>query len=258
MSDVIFSRSYDLGENYDSVKAKAMKILGKFSELPGVYQFNDKENSITFRSERLIPKKFSGRPRVILLLPNPHPYSVNLGMLFSPRPGGRENPVWETMRDAGWLTFREETQNPARMAELCVNVDYNGPYDFIFYPYYAFPTIFPKDIRTIFGHKFFDDVIAPEAKHDFVNTILSTNIGFVVAFNKDQFNLFTENKVDKFIDLLVSGQLIESRVKDTEKEIPIFLTYPTGWRYHKDIKVLKKENLDLIGKAISNYLKDNR
>ncbi len=255
MSDVIFSRTYQLDKTYGTVKQKAIKTLGEFADLPNVYKFDDDKKTITFKSERLIPKKFSGRPRMILLLPNPHPYSVNLGMLFSPRPGGRENPVWETMRDAGWLTFKKETKNPAEMADMCVNVEYDGPYDFIFFPYYAFPSVFPKDVKTIFGSKFFNEVIAPEAKTDFENTIQSMNINFVVAFNKEQFNLFTENKVDKFIDLLIAGKLIESRVKGTENEIPIFLTYPTGWRYHKDIKRLKTENLDLISKAIDNYQK---
>lgn len=257
MSDVIFKRTYQLNDNYDIVKQKAFKTLGNFADLPGVYQFNDENKSISFGSERLIPKNFSGRPRVILLLPNPHPYSVNLGMLFSPRPGGRENPVWETLRDSGWLTFNKDTQVPLEMAEMCVNVAYKGPYDFIFYPYYAFPSVFPKDIKTIFGSDFFNKIIAPEAKNDFVNTIQETNTDFVVAFNKDQFNLFTEKKIDKFIDLLIAGQLIESQVKNSKKDIPIFLTYPTGWRYHKDIKRLKKENLELIGAAINNYNKAN-
>jgi hypothetical protein len=48
----------------------------------------------------------------MLLFSNPHPHSVHQGMLLSPNTKGRENPFWETMRNAGWINFNKETKKP--------------------------------------------------------------------------------------------------------------------------------------------------
>jgi len=72
----------------------------------------------------------------------------------------------------------------------------------------------------------------------------------VVAFNKDIFNLVSEENIDKSMERLINGGLIHSQVKDIEKNLPIFLTIPTGWRYHKNVTLLKKKNLEIIKNAM--------
>jgi hypothetical protein len=48
--------------------------------------------------------------------------------------------------------------------------------------------------------------------------------------------------------------LVESLVKVVKREIPTFLTFSTGWRYHKKIIKLRKISLQSIKEAI---LKDD-
>ncbi|MBN1184964.1 MAG: hypothetical protein JXB49_21950 [Bacteroidales bacterium] len=250
MKSVNFYRTYHLNEIYKHVKAQSYKIIGKYLDYPDLFRFNDEEKSLTFKSERLIPKQYTTRPRIMFLFSNPHPHSVHQGMLLSPNTRGKENPFWETMRNAGWINFREKMNNPQQAANLCFECDYEGPFDFIFYTYYAFPTNYPNKIKKIFGKVYFDKVIQPEAREDFERTILENNVEAVVVFNKDIFNLVSEKPVGKYIDRLINVEMIESQVKDLEEKKPTFLTFPTGWRYHKEIKQLRKKCMDLIKIAI--------
>jgi len=254
MKSVNFYRIYQLNENYERVKEYLAGILAKYLTYPNLYQFNKDKTSLTFKSERLIPTKYTNRPRVMLLFSNPHPHSVDQGMLLSPNTRGKENPFWETMRNAGWINFEKEKNDPLEIAKLCFNAKYEGPFDFVFYPYYTFPTNYPNEIKKIFGKVYFNEAIEPEAREEFKKTIQDTEVEAVVAFNKDVFNLVSEKTVDKYINLLINGELVESRVKVVEKEIPTFLTFPTGWRYHKKIVQLRKKSLDLIRSSIKNVI----
>ena len=67
------------------------------------------------------------------------------------------------MEDAGWMSIPEGNRNPKKLADICVKAEYPGPFELIFYCYYAFPTDFPEEIRRIFGEKYFDQFIEPEA-----------------------------------------------------------------------------------------------
>ncbi len=255
MDSVTFYRTYQLGDIYQHVKEQSVEILGKYLEYPDLYVFDDEKKTLTFKSEKLIPTKYSGRPRVMLLFSNPHPHSVHQEMLLSPNTRGKENPFWETIRNTDWLNLREKTLNPLQIANFCFNVAYDGPFDYIFYPYYAFPTNYPNEIKQIFGLVYFNKVIEPEAKTEFELTIQETGIEVVLKFNKDIFNQVSEKIIDKYIDRLIYGELVVSQVKGVEKEIPIFLTFPTGWRYQQKIKRLKKEILDLITTALLKAVK---
>jgi hypothetical protein len=81
---------------------------------------------------------------------------------------------------------------------------------------------------------------------EFRRTIQEENIDAVFFFNKGIFNLVSDANVNRYIERLINGELIESQIKVLDKTIPIFLTFPTGWRYHKKIKDLRLWNLDII------------
>jgi len=57
----------------------------------------------------------------------------------------------------------------------------------------------------------------------------------VVTFNKTIFNLVSTDPVDNDLRLK-AGEVIRSQIKAVEKELPIYLTYPTGWIYDSDFR----------------------
>ena len=246
MSEINFKRTYSLYESYESVKETAASFLSKYLEYPNLFAFNDSGKSLTFSSERLIPKGSSKRRKVMLLFSNPHPHSIHQGMFLSPNTKGNENRFWPTMKNAGWLSFAQDKIGPKQLADLCIKAEYEGPFELIFYCYYAFPTDFPDHIRKIFGKKYFKKIIEPEAINEFDETIGAASVEAVVTFNKEIFNLVSNEKIDRYIERLKEGELIKSQIKNTDRDVPIYITFPTGWRYHKKFKQLRKENLELI------------
>jgi hypothetical protein len=250
MTDIIFRRAYHLGEVYEAVKQRAEKFLGKFLAYASVYHFDDTDQVFTFSTERLIPVSKTDRPKVLLLFSNPHPHSVVQGMFLSPNTRGRESDFWPVMEDAGWLPIPKAKRTPKELANICRSAAYPGPFELIFYCYYVFPTGYPKEIRQIFGKEYFDQVIQPAAKDEFRKMLEGSDLEAVVAFNKGVFNLVASDGVKRCIDRLKAGELIRSEIEGIERSVPIFLTFPTGWRYHSQYLQLRKDSLESIKQAI--------
>ena len=246
MSSIHFQSTYQLSNQYDDIKFRAPNILGNFLVDSNIYQFNDNDKTLTFRSERLIPEKGSGRQRVLLLFSNPHPHSIQYGMFLSPSVTGRQNLFWTGMLDAGWFSLPETKPGPKRLAEIFLNLEYESPFEVLFYCYYSFPTRYPEDLVKLFGKEFFQDVIVPQARDDFQKLIDQESLAAVVTFNKSIFNLVSKDAVDKYIDRLKAGEVIRNEIKDSEIEVPIFLTYPTGWRYDPNHQEYRRKNLEKI------------
>ncbi len=250
MSSINFQRTYLLGEAYESIKVHANLKLSKYSYFPNLITFNDLDKTITFTTERLIPSVSTNRPRVMLLFSNPHPHSVHQGMFLSPNTKGQENLFWTVMRDSGWLPIAGKTYSPMQLADICTKVQYQGPFELIFYCYYAFPTDYPEDIKRIFGREYFSQIIEPETADEFWKAIQATSVEAVVTFNKGIFNLVSQTPIKRYIKRLMAGELIRSQIKGIDREIPVFLTFPTGWRYHKKYRHFRKASLDKIRAAI--------
>jgi len=247
-------RSYSLGEEYESIKNCAAKFLEKYQDDSDVIAFNDTDKSVKFTSERLIPTRSTQRPHVMLLFSNPHPRSIQQGMFLSANTRGRESSFWPTMRDAGWFELPEPKPGPEVLRDLFLHAKYKSPFELSFYCYYAFPTDYPEQIPKIFGKGFFNRVIECEAKAEFKETVEQTNIEAIVTYNKGIFNHVAREKIDKYIALLNRGEIVRGHVGDPGKDIPIFLTYPTGWRYHSEYRDLRKCNLEKIREAIRKDL----
>jgi len=254
MSNINFQRTYLLSEAYEQIKERAFHMLEKYWEYPNLINFNDLERSVTFTTERLIPAASMNRPRVMLLFSNPHPHSVHQGMFLSRNTKGRENLFWPVMQDAGWLVIAEENRNPKQLADICLKAEYPGPFELIFYCYYAFPTVKPKHIRSIFGKEYFSQFIEPESNDEFMKTILETSVDVVVTFNKEIFNRVSNDQVERYIERLMEGELIQSQIKGIDRFVPNFLTFPTGWRFRKQIRQFRKASLDRIRTAIQSGL----
>jgi hypothetical protein len=186
----------------------------------------------------------------MLLFSNPHPYSVHQGMFLSPNTKRRENLFWPVMRDAGWIIIAENKPDPKQLADICLEAKYQGSFELIFYCYYAFPTKDPEDIRKIFGKEYFRQVIEPKAMDESRKTIQETCAEAVVTFNKEIFNLVSKDKIECYIDRLMKGELIQSQIKGIDGHVPIFLTFPTGWRFRPQIMQARKTSLDAIRTAI--------
>jgi hypothetical protein len=250
LSTINFQRSYHLGKEYENIKKCAVEFLGKNLEDSKLMSFDDVQKRVTFTSERLVPVKRSKRPPVMLLFSNPHPHSIIQGMFLSANINNRENLFWPVMRNAGWFSIPEAKRNPEDLREMFLQVKYPSPFELYFYCYYVFPTRYPNHIARIFGKRFISQIIEPEADAEFRKTIQEIPFKAIVVFNKDIFNLVSDEKIERYIAQLNKGELVQGRIRKFNKDIPIFLTYPTGWRYDKEFKKLRETSLEKIKTAI--------
>ena len=244
MSQIHFQATYPLSPRYNTIQSRAPEILGDYYADTSIYCFNDEEKTLTFTSERLIPSVASGRQRVLLLFSNPHPHSIQQGMFLSPSVKGRQSFFWAGMLDANWFKFPVTNPTPKRLAEIFLKLDYESPFELLIYCYYSFPTRYPDDIVKLFGREFFKEVIEPEAREEFVKIMQQEAPSAVVTFNKGVFNLVSSEPVGKYIERLKAGELIQSQIRDVEKEVPIYLTYPTGWRYDPEHREYRRESFE--------------
>jgi hypothetical protein len=239
-----------LGQEYENIKNRATKIVGKYLEDSNLISFDYVEKRVTFTSERLVPVNRSKRPPVMLLFSNPHPHSIMQGMFLSANINNRENLFWPTMRNAGWFSIPEAKRNPEDLRDMFLQVKYPGPFELYFYCYYVFPTRYPDHIARIFGKRFFSQIIEPEANAEFKKTVQESAVEAIVVFNKGIFNLVSDEKVERYIEQLNMGELVQGRMRVFDRDIPIFLTHPTGWRYDKEYMRLRKASLEKIKVAI--------
>ena len=244
MSAIHFQTTYDISRQYDFIKSRALEILGDFYTDSSIYFFNDEKKTLTFTSERLIPPVASDRMRILLLFSNPHPHLIQKGMFLSPSVKGRQSFFWKGMKDAGWFSLQEERPAPRRLAEIFLNLEYESPFELLFYCYFAFPTLYPDDIVKLSGRDYFKEVIEPEAREGFLKIMQQESPSSVVTFNKGVFNLVSAEPVGKYIAWLKAGEVIQSQVRDAEKEVPIYLTYPTGWRYDPEHREYHRKSLE--------------
>ena len=250
MQDVNFQRTYRLEEVYEGAKERLTHLLGKYLGTEDVYRFNDADRSITFISERIFPSGGTSRRRVMLLFSNPHPHSIQQGMFLAPTSRGRESDFWSILEQAGWLPIGKEKRSPKYLAEMCLQAAYPGPFELAFYCYYAFPSNYPDELKKIFGREYFSSVIEPEARLEFTQTVKDMGVETVIAFNKEVYNRIVTNPVETCIQRLKAGELIHSLVKGVEREVPVFLTFPTGWLYDKAYRQLRIGSLQRIKDAI--------
>jgi hypothetical protein len=187
---------------------------------------------------------------VMLLFSNPHPYSVYQGMFLSPNTKSRENLIWSVLKDAGWINISGQKSTPEEHAKIFLNCEYEGPFDLIFNCYYTFPTFFPEDIAKIFGKEYFKQNIVSESLAEFREIIGKTSAKAVVTFNKGVYNLIAQEPIEKPLERMIGGELIYSQINGFDREIPIYLTFPTGWRYHKEYQQLRRSSLERIKNSI--------
>jgi len=250
MESINFERSYPLGKDFETIKGRAYQYLAHYLGDFDLMSFSRQEHAVKFSSACLIPHKKTGRPRVMFLLNNPHPASIQQGMFLAPEKEGRQRPFWHFMEESGWFDINVEESTPETLKESFLEVDYNSAFEILFHCYYPFPVEQPEHTGKIFGKSFLKKVIDPQSRDEFVESLSIHLVSFVLAFSKQVYNSVAEEKVGAYQEKLDSGELIKSRVALGNGDVPIYLTYPPGWRSKRNYRDLRVESLRLIREDI--------
>ncbi|MBN1473178.1 MAG: hypothetical protein JW914_01055 [Syntrophaceae bacterium] len=240
---IIHEEIVTIERDYYQVKSVIQDKLRKWSDL---YVFDDLNHRIRYKTEGpLIPDDNSKIP-VLILLSNPHPNSVKQGMFLSPN-RGRANPFWDTLRDTGFFTYDGKID-----ATVMIKNEYQSPFRFFMAVLFPFPTKDPTHLINFFGKTEYKKMIET-SKATIKKLIVDYNIMNIICFGKTQYDImkYSHNTSNNYISFLKKGEIIQDKIWFSEI-ISIYLTYPTGWRYAKDQRSLKKEGLKKVLNSIVN------
>jgi len=234
--------------NYDEIKSIIRDRLKEWSDL---YVFDDVHRQIKYKTEGpLIPDHNSKIP-VLILLSNPHPHSVKQGMFLSPNRIGKANPFWDTLKETGFFSYNGKI-NAAAM----IKNEYQSPFRFFIAVLFSFPTEDPTHLIDFFGKKEYEKMIE-RSKEEIKKLIADNKIMNVICFGKTQYDLVKRSHfaTNNYISILNDGAIIKDKIWFSN-DISVYLTYPTGWRFVKNHKIFKKDNLIKIFNFITNHSKN--
>lgn len=238
---IIHTNILTVENNYQSVKSR---IQDKLKEWPEMFEFDDNRKQIHYKTEGPLIPENNGKTPVLILLSNPHPHSVKQGMILSPNRIGRENPFWTTMRNSGFFKHKNPIDAP-----MMIQNKYQSPFRFFMAVLLPFPTEDPKDLIDIFGNAEYTKMIN-QGKEEIKNLIEDNGIRHVICFGKTQYDVLSRVSSPKnYTSILKEGKTIQSSSCFSD-DVKVFLTFPTGWRFMKNAKEIKAENLRQIFNAV--------
>lgn len=241
----------DRGE-FGRVIKRANKLLENYIGENNIVQFRTNDNSISFKTEQISPNNRDTRPNVLFLFSNPHPDSVEQGMFLSPSANNKIHNFWTFMQKSGWFKIPNNDLTPNNLANVFTDNTYDSEFNIFFKCFYEFPTKMPKDLETIFEDYFI--TLKEDSLHDMKGYVIREGIDYILVFNGKVFEILTGVDTNGFTKILNNSELIKQQFignnPHQNSPIPIFLTYPAGWRYHKNITELRHTSLTQIKQSI--------
>ena len=213
-----------------------------------VYELRDSEGSVTFQSECLLPRNDLGRRRVLLLFSNAHPESIKNGMFHTAEGGVAA--LWTDLCCAGLFSGDcRVIASPDGLRNHCLNIGYDGPFALGFACYWIFPTFDPDHLRALFGGRreppAFDDT-----RGRFERVLEEWQPNAVISFNKKVFEEFAGARTTGNIIERLRADLVRYNYRVRDLAVPIFATYPAGWRFDPNATRLRQDSLRRIADAI--------
>jgi len=110
---------------------------------------------------------------------------------------------------------------------------------------------FDRYLRECWLHK------NDESRKEEIKTLIERdNIHHVICFGKTQYDVLSRTPSPRsYTSILKDGQIIQSSTCFSDN-VKVFLTFPTGWRFIKNAKEIKAENLRRVFAAIDNWSKE--
>jgi hypothetical protein len=242
---IIHEETVIIERDYDQVKTVIQEKLSDWSDL---YMFDDVNHKIRYKTEGpLIPDDNSKTP-ILILLSNPHPHSVKQGMFLSPNRMGKANPFWDTLRDTGFFNYYGKID-----ATGMIKNRYQSPFRFFMAVLFPFPTEDPTHLIDFFGKREYEKMVET-SKEAIKKIIVDHKIMNIVCFGKTQYDIIKRSRfaTSNYISILKEDAIIQDKIWFSEN-ISVYLTYPTGWRFVKNHKIFKKDNLIKIFNFITTH-----
>lgn len=159
MNTIIIEQKIILNDQYDAIKTR-IKQLDDFINLSTICSFNDEQESLTFKTEKIHPEitgdKFSS---LMFLFSNPHPLSVKAGLFLS-EPHSRS--FWERLFECNHMNPPEKikkaiknwtSSTPEILSHCLLKGEYDSKFRLFFDCLESLPTNQYADLKKLFQTK---------------------------------------------------------------------------------------------------------
>jgi hypothetical protein len=142
---------------------KYLEFLNSASVHSRIFDYTG--DSITYRTECIIPTKHDQRPPLLLVFGNPASHSVDSEMFFASEGKGREHRIWNILNKAGIISFPSianvcsmNERNKLKKNDL-YELSYCSPFRISLTVYHTMPS--PASDKNWAGLMAFVDYLAP-------------------------------------------------------------------------------------------------
>jgi hypothetical protein len=166
---------------------------------------------------------------------------------------GRVAALWTDLCAVGLFSGDPTTlESAGSLRDHCLNLGYNGPFALGFACYWLFPTFHPDHLKALFGQPMEPPGLA-DSKNRLNRLLAGWQPKAIVSFNGKVFEHLTGEGMKGYTNRL-RRQLIQGECPASDRRCPVFQTYPTGWRYHKNASGLRQASLERIANAIQGNI----
>lgn len=235
-----------LSHSYEKV---ANCIRNQFSNYLGsVYELDDERQQLTFQSECLLPNLPDNRIRILCLISNAHPESIRRGMFHFAESGTAR--LWSDLKAVGLMTVDHTVlQDPSRLRNCCLKVEYPGPFALGFSCYWSFPTPKPDHLVKLFGP--LREPPGFENTKQRLNLLLERWQPYaIISFNGEVFENLTGIQTKEYLKTIQTDLLMGQYAPPDSVSYRVFQTYPAAWRFDKNADQLRQDSLQRIRQRI--------
>jgi hypothetical protein len=160
------------------------------------------------------------------------------------------NRFWSSMICAEMFKLPNKTEIrkedfPEPIRQIFLNLEYESPFAFYFYPFFSFPSRDPEELEKIFGECFTSHLIN-ESRGNLLEFVELKNINHIVCFGKQAFqhiSTFDGSSLKGYSKTVNKEGFIHSLFNISKQNINLYLTLPTaqgGFKARERIDSLKR------------------
>lgn len=242
MNTIIREQTIILNDQHDSIKTR-IKQLDDFINLSRICSFNDEQESLTFKTEKIHPEitgdKFTS---LMFLFSNPHPLSVKAGLFLSEP---RSRSFWQRLFECNHINPPEKikkavknwtSSTPETLSDCLLKGEYDSKFRLFFDCLESLPTNQYGDLKKLFqskkGRTLRQSVLRAPGRQNLIEISQQKNIRTWIAFSVEAYRYLVgekdiaknaPNKICQAVDAyLEDGDNLKfwDSLKDLKRTIP--------------------------------------
>lgn len=204
MNTIIREQKIILNDQYDSIKTR-IKRLDDFVNLASICSFNDEQESLTFKTEKIHPEitgdKFTS---LMFLFSNPHPLSVKAGLFLSEP---RSRSFWQRLFECNHINPPEKimkaiknwtSSTPEILSDCLLKGEYDSKFRLFFDCLESLPTNQYGDLKKLFqtkkGRTLRQFVLQAPGLQNLIEISQQNNIRTWIAFSVEAYRYLVGDK----------------------------------------------------------------